>query len=395
MTALRTNRVPRAAWLVLAAAALAGACIVYVPVEDQGGYSRPSSYDRYGDRYDASIFYDDLAPYGEWTDLAPYGYVWVPREAFSFGWRPYTWGRWIWTDMGWMFTSPDPWGWAAYHYGRWGFDPRFGWFWVPGTVWAPAWVAWRWGGNAIGWAPLPPGFDFGPGGFYDFNELDIPDDDWVFIDVDRFSGPDVNRWILPRERARWAFRTTLTRSQLQSRGGRVENFGVDPEFVRSRTGAGPELHRIEDAGRPGDARVESGRVVVFRRSLDNPASDVRPRRVLDPADVERDAEKTRTRVRELPRGSEKVESMEEVHERERQVLRRSQEEETKRLKARTEEEKKASVSPRDLKKAGQDAAVKASELKKSQDEEKADLEKRQQQEKKEASEGRVIKKKKI
>ena len=31
-----------------------------------------------------------------------------------------------------------------------------GWCWVPGTLWGPAWVAWRAGRVNVGWAPLPP-----------------------------------------------------------------------------------------------------------------------------------------------------------------------------------------------------------------------------------------------
>src|SRR6185295_1873761 len=28
--------------------------------------------------------------------------------------------------------------------------------WIPGTLWSPAWVAWRQGRNYVAWAPLPP-----------------------------------------------------------------------------------------------------------------------------------------------------------------------------------------------------------------------------------------------
>ena len=34
-------------------------------------------------------YYDDLAPYGTWIDLAPYGWVWCPLDVAST-WRPYT-----------------------------------------------------------------------------------------------------------------------------------------------------------------------------------------------------------------------------------------------------------------------------------------------------------------
>jgi hypothetical protein len=53
-------------------------------------------------------------------------------------------------------VSDEPWAWATYHYGRWNFTDRYGWYWVPQTHWAPAWVSWHSGGGYIGWAPLYP-----------------------------------------------------------------------------------------------------------------------------------------------------------------------------------------------------------------------------------------------
>jgi hypothetical protein len=100
-------------------------------------------------------FHDRLAEYGIWSESKTYGTVWMPKRV-PHGWRPYANGRWIYTDVEWTWASDDPWGWATDHYGRWAYDPASGWIWVPGDVWAPAWVAWRWGGGYVGWAPLPP-----------------------------------------------------------------------------------------------------------------------------------------------------------------------------------------------------------------------------------------------
>ncbi len=112
------------------------------------------------DVVDTEVFYERLSPYGYWEAVAPYGRVWVP--AVGYGWRPYYFGRWVLTDWGWTFVSDDPWGWAAYHYGRWNWGVGVGWYWIPGRVWAPAWVSWRYGGGYVGWCPLgPPGVVFG------------------------------------------------------------------------------------------------------------------------------------------------------------------------------------------------------------------------------------------
>ena len=60
------------------------------------------------------------------------------------GWRPYTHGRWVYSDdHGWIWASDEPFGWATYHYGRWAWINNCGWVWIPGDQWAPAWVSWR------------------------------------------------------------------------------------------------------------------------------------------------------------------------------------------------------------------------------------------------------------
>src|SRR5882672_1742497 len=63
---------------------------------------------------DVTLFYDSLAPYGEWTELAPYGWVWIPRDV-PVGWQPYTTGRWVYADQaGWVWVGDEPWAWAPY-----------------------------------------------------------------------------------------------------------------------------------------------------------------------------------------------------------------------------------------------------------------------------------------
>ncbi len=97
----------------------------------------------------------ELSWSGEWIDTPEYGVVWRPTRVDS-DWRPYQYGRWEWTTVGWAWVSEEPFGWAVYHYGRWAYADSLGWTWVPGRVWAPAWVAWRWGGGYAGWCPLGP-----------------------------------------------------------------------------------------------------------------------------------------------------------------------------------------------------------------------------------------------
>jgi len=100
-------------------------------------------------------FHAPLAAHGTWIEFGSHGRCWRPAHV-GVSWRPYCFGHWVWTDCGWYWVSDEPWAWACYHYGWWNYDPVYGWVWVPGIEWAPAWVSWRVGGGYVGWAPLPP-----------------------------------------------------------------------------------------------------------------------------------------------------------------------------------------------------------------------------------------------
>ena len=104
--------------------------------------------------------YSNLSQHGSWLLSAQYGHVWQPRE-YNRQWSPYYDGHWIYTDMGWAWVSDYPWGAIPYHYGTWVDDPSVGWVWIPGRIWAPAWVVFRTTPDYIGWAPVPPGFSVG------------------------------------------------------------------------------------------------------------------------------------------------------------------------------------------------------------------------------------------
>jgi len=67
-----------------------------------------------------STFYDSLAPYGTWVDVAGYGPCWQPTAVVGNpNWQPYfNGGRWLYTDCGWYWLSDYSWGWAPFHYGR-------------------------------------------------------------------------------------------------------------------------------------------------------------------------------------------------------------------------------------------------------------------------------------
>ena len=96
----------------------------------------------------------ELAEYGRWDTISPYGYVWIPG-GMGMGWQPYRHGRWAWyASCGWTWIPSAPWGWVTSHYGRWHWRLGLGWYWIPTTRWGPGWVSWYVGVDYCGWAPL-------------------------------------------------------------------------------------------------------------------------------------------------------------------------------------------------------------------------------------------------
>ncbi len=178
-----------------------------------------------------STFQTDLDPYGSWVDVPSYGACWAPARVSS-SWQPYTVGRWIYTDYGWTWVSDDPWGGTPYHYGTWVRSDGYGWVWIPGTVWAPAWVTWSYSDSYIGWAPISPSLDIGYSG-YGGPAIVVSQTNYVFVPVNRFVGSNVSSVRVPRQQNAAIFQQTRQRTT---------NFGVSNGILVNR---GPSVQHIE------------------------------------------------------------------------------------------------------------------------------------------------------
>jgi hypothetical protein len=118
---------------------------------------RASRYSTASGKYlDRSLAYSEseLGSNGSWVFASSFG-GWCWRPHVSAGWRPYNNGYWRPSPGGILvWVSYDPWGWVPYHYGRWAYEGSYGWVWLPGASYAPAWVYWMYGPSYIGWAPM-------------------------------------------------------------------------------------------------------------------------------------------------------------------------------------------------------------------------------------------------
>jgi hypothetical protein len=161
-------------------------------------------------------FHQHLALYGNWIQVAGYGWCWIPSvAAHDPDWRPYAdQGQWVSTDSGLFWRSDYSWGDIVFHYGRWSYGRGLGWLWIPGYDWSPAWVCWR-HANAqgfVGWAPLPPTAVFVEGRGLRYRgqfgvDLDfgMPGEAFVFLSYDHLWDRGYRFYFVPRGRANELF----------------------------------------------------------------------------------------------------------------------------------------------------------------------------------------------
>ena len=221
-------------------------------------------------------FGEALEPHGDWLSTENYGEVWRPNTARIVEWSPYTVGQWNYTELGWHFTSPEPWGWACYHYGRWVKYRTLGWCWVPGREWAPAWVSWRTSPNHIGWSPLPPRATWhhntGIRRWVD-SRCNIGPSHYSFLKIQDFGSTNCHNSVINRrQNASLILSTnnvTLILSSSRSSSNHIHCRGPNRDYlVKHHHQNHPTLHIVKNRGKRGAinrANHSSNQIVVHER----------------------------------------------------------------------------------------------------------------------------------
>jgi Family of unknown function (DUF6600) len=237
---------------------------------------------------DIGFFYNELAPYGEWISVTPYGWVWAPYD-IGPGWRPYTDGNWVYSDFGWTFVSPVDWGWAAYHYGRWTFNPEYGWVWVPGNVWGPAWVAWRNGGGYLGWAPLPPEVGWSAGFGLDFGGFDIDARigpyAWAFCGLADIDRPALGPYLVNPARNVTLIRMTKNVTHYTIINNKIVNNNVPISEIEKVSGRRISRYTLADqtvSEKGHRAQASGNELRMFRPAISAQKTTAVPKNVLPP-----------------------------------------------------------------------------------------------------------------
>lgn len=220
-------------------------------------------------------FYQNLAPYGQWIEDPQYGYVWSPVQDGSF--RPYyTSGHWVMTEYGNTWVSDYPWGWACFHYGRWTYDSYYGWIWIPGTDWGPAWVCWRFGEGYYGWAPLGPGYDLNSTLSYR-----CPNDWWVFIPPQYvYTGNYYHYWYGPKGNSDIIHNTHIVNNTYTANGVAYVS-GPHKRDIENVTHQQVQVYQMAN-GMSMNTHVHNNTVKMYRPAQIRPAASVNGQKVAPP-----------------------------------------------------------------------------------------------------------------
>lgn len=245
---------------------------VTVGVGDWGPYTNSWTNPQWSLDYNAA-----LAGYGEWVWAGDLGRVWRPWVAV--GWRPFTYGRWVHTIIGWTWVAYEPWGYVPHHYGSWALCD-FGWVWVPGYSYSCGNVVWVRSGGYVGWYARPPqGWSHAARGYH-HGYQDGYRDGWydaryaTYVDWHHMGSQNVSDYAVTH--------TVASR-------GRVEDHAAAPTVAEVRRRGGitvPETPVAQRTITMNGRRITVARPEGVARSIEDHAATTAAR-ALSPAALER------------------------------------------------------------------------------------------------------------
>ncbi len=153
--------------------------------------------------------------------------------------------------------------------------PKQGWIWIPGTVWGPGWVAWRYGAAYIGWAALPPGVGYDEKTGLRWGDVNLLDKTylpyWVFVPGRLLLDQQLSRHALPPSRTGALLRATRDATRFARRNGLIFCDGPSPDIVRSRFRRPVPRYRTRRVNTPRELRRAIRR---FRRMMRGRVIDI-------------------------------------------------------------------------------------------------------------------------
>ncbi|MDQ3194756.1 MAG: hypothetical protein M3P82_07150 [Bacteroidota bacterium] len=203
-----------------------------------------------------------------YADEADAFFIWQPSSDLSVSigteetdeYIPYTNGQWTNTDAGWYFKAPTAAEEITSHFGRWIESPSLGWTWIPGRVWAPAWVEWRENDEYLAWAPLPPAT-------YITNDIVsapiIDDDKYVIVEKKYFAEPSVYKYMYKENRNKVIIKEMSKINGVMIRNKTVINKGPEPSLLEKNFKQNVEIFRINKVSDRNKVKINGKEINVL------------------------------------------------------------------------------------------------------------------------------------
>lgn len=216
-----------------------------------------------------------LEPHGRFQRHSRWGEVWIPANR-TRDWRPYTVGRWVYTEeWGWYWIEDQPeaaWGTVAFHYGRWVYDDELRWVWVAGNEWGPGWVQWRQGRGQrrdyVGWAPMAP-----EGVAVEYVEKP---EVWIFVRGRNFTAPRMAAVVVPQREMTVVMReTVLVNRTVVVRDRFAVNPGIAPAIIAVAVGRPIRAYEVRPRVIAGTVQIPNAVVIRPDELRRNPRANVR------------------------------------------------------------------------------------------------------------------------
>ena len=150
-------------------------------IPGRASMNEDSKYNEKG-QTDFDTFLHLLNPYGTWSKIDGL-WAYTPTDHQP----PYTSGRWLYTEYGWLWKGTRPHSWATEHYGYWKRGADKVWSWYPGPFWLPEAIELRQTPEYIGWRSAQVDDD---GNFVEapIDRYTKPDE-WDFVTFAQFANP--------------------------------------------------------------------------------------------------------------------------------------------------------------------------------------------------------------
>ena len=166
--------------------------------------------------------------------------------------------------------------------------PTYGWVWLPGHVWAPAWVRWKITNDYVGWCPLTPFANWKMSeGINLTNYKFVNDyDDWLFIGKSKFTEEINSSNRVNTDKNEKYVNSASDVINISYQNSKIFNAGPDVKDIETKTGRTIIPKEINISDETSAPIIGDNVVTVYKagfKKLEIDENTGRPKEVIRPA----------------------------------------------------------------------------------------------------------------